>query len=57
MAHPRMDDAAYLTSLLAEWGAPATLQAALTAGGLTTLATIAFATEEGSDEAPLAPHH
>ena len=53
MAHPRMDDAAYLTSLLAEWGAPANLQAALIAGGFTTLATVAFAAEEGSDEAPL----
>ena len=53
MAHPRMDDTAYLTSLLTEWGAPATLQAALTAGGFTTLATVAFAAEEGSDEAPV----
>ena len=48
-----MDDAAYLTTLLTEWGAPATLQAALTAGGFTTLATVAFAAEEGSDEAPV----
>ena len=53
MARPRMDDAAYLTSLLAEWGAPATLQATLTAGGFNALATVAFAAEEGSDEAPL----
>ena len=53
MAHPRMDDAAYLTTLLTEWGAPATLQAARTAGGFTTLATVAFAAEEGSDEAPV----
>ena len=53
MAHPRMDDTAYLTSLLTEWGAPATLQAALTAGGFTALATVAFAAEEGSDEAPV----
>ena len=53
MAHPRMDDAAYLTSLLAEWGAPANVQAALTAGGFTTLATVAFAAEEGSNEATL----
>ena len=51
MAHPRMDDAAYLTSLLTEWGAPANVQAALTAGGFTTLATVAFAAEEGSNEA------
>ena len=53
MAHPRMDDAACLTSLLAEWGAPANVQAALTAGGFTTLATVAFAAEEGSNEATL----
>ena len=52
MTHPRLDDAAYLTALLAEWGAPAALQAALTAGGFTTLASIAFAVEPGSDEAP-----
>ena len=48
-----MDDAANLTSLLAEWGAPANVQAALTAGGFTTLATVAFAAEEGSNEATL----
>ena len=52
MTHPRLDDAAYLTALLSEWGAPAALQAALTAGGFTTLASIAFAVEPGSDEAP-----
>ena len=34
-------------------GAPANLQAALTAGGFTTLATVAFAAEEGSNEATL----
>ena len=50
MAHPRMDDATYLTSLLAERGAPANVQAALTAGNFTTLATVAFAAEEGSRE-------
>ena len=53
MAHPRMDDATYLTSLLTEWGAPANLQALLTAGGFSTLATVAFASAEGADEATL----
>ena len=52
MSHPCLGDPAYLTSLLNEWGAPAAVQAALTAGGFTTLASIAFAVDPDADEAP-----
>ena len=51
MAHPRLDDPAYLISLLTEWGAPAAVQAALTAGGFTTLASVAFSVDPHSEEA------